>query len=87
MKTLEASNGVIYIIDKVLIPEPESNIVQVLTKKGSFSTLITALNVAGLTSTVESGNSLIFFLFRASSNEILVDFFIISWSIYSIRSY
>uniref|UniRef100_A0A0P5HBI0 Fasciclin domain-containing protein n=2 Tax=Daphnia magna TaxID=35525 RepID=A0A0P5HBI0_9CRUS len=54
LKTLEASNGIIYVIDKVLVPEPESNIVKVLEKKGIFSTLLTAFKITDLTSTVES---------------------------------
>lgn len=54
IRTLEASNGVIHVINQVLVPEPESDIVSVLERKGSFSTLLTALNVAGLTSTVKN---------------------------------
>ncbi|XP_046658066.1 transforming growth factor-beta-induced protein ig-h3-like [Daphnia pulicaria] len=54
IKTFEASNGIIHVIDKVLVPEPESNIIQVLEKKDKFSTLLTALNIAGLTPTAKS---------------------------------
>ncbi|EFX90384.1 hypothetical protein DAPPUDRAFT_309644 [Daphnia pulex] len=54
IKTFEASNGIIHVIDKVLVPEPESNIIQVLEKKDKFSTLLTALNIAGLTPTAKN---------------------------------
>lgn len=56
LKTLEASNGVIYVIDRVLIPEGDPTIVKVLERKGQFSTLLTALKAAGLTSTLDSGS-------------------------------
>lgn len=55
IRTLEATNGVIHVINKVLIPEPESNIIEVLEKKGNFTTLLTALAVAGLTTTIQNG--------------------------------
>ncbi len=56
VKTLETTNGIVYVIDKVIIPpEAESDIAQVLEKKKEFSTLLTALKVAGLTDTVKSG--------------------------------
>jgi len=47
-----ASNGVIHVIDTVLIPpaDPEPNIVEVATAAGSFNTLITALELTGLDS-------------------------------------
>ncbi|EFX90385.1 hypothetical protein DAPPUDRAFT_309643 [Daphnia pulex] len=54
IKTLEAGNGIIHVINKVLIPEPESNIMQVLERKGNFSTLLTALAITGLTPTVQN---------------------------------
>lgn len=56
IKTLETTNGIIYVIDKVLIPDTAGrDIAQVLEKKGEFATLLTALKVAGLTSTIQSG--------------------------------
>ncbi len=56
VKTLETTNGIVYVIDKVIIPpEAESDIAQVLEKKKDFSTLLTAIKVAGLTDTVKSG--------------------------------
>ncbi|XP_046658065.1 transforming growth factor-beta-induced protein ig-h3-like [Daphnia pulicaria] len=54
IKTLEAGNGIIHVINKVLIPEPESNIMQVLERKGNFSTLLTALAITGLTPTIQN---------------------------------
>ena len=56
VKSLETTNGIVYVIDKVIIPpEAESDIAQVLEKKKDFSTLLTAIKVAGLTDTVKSG--------------------------------
>lgn len=53
--TLKATNGIIYVIDKVIIPsEAGSDIAKVLEKKGGFSTLLTAIKVAGLTDTIKS---------------------------------
>lgn len=49
---IEASNGVIHIIEGVLTPEPISNIVQTARAAGGFSTLLTALEVAGLDETL-----------------------------------
>lgn len=42
-----ASNGIIHRIEKVLMP-PVGTIVDVLTKDGSFNTLLAAANAAGL---------------------------------------
>lgn len=42
-----ASNGIIHRIEKVLMP-PVGTIVDVLTKDGSFNTLLVAANAAGL---------------------------------------
>lgn len=56
LKSLEASNGIIYSIDKVLVPDDkERDIAEVLEKTGEFSTLLTALKVAGLKDTIKSG--------------------------------
>ncbi|XP_057380925.1 transforming growth factor-beta-induced protein ig-h3-like isoform X2 [Daphnia carinata] len=54
IRTIEATNGIIHVINKVLIPEPQSNIIEVLEKKGKFTTLLTALAVAGLTTTIQN---------------------------------
>jgi len=49
-----AANGVIHVIDKVILPAPQPNIVGVLTADNRFSTLATAATVAGLIPTLES---------------------------------
>jgi len=49
---IEASNGIIHVIDAVLLPpadaEPTGNIVEVAQSAGSFTTLISALEATGL---------------------------------------
>lgn len=57
-KTLEAGNGIIYAIDKVLIPDDERNIIQVLEKKGTFNTLLFALGATELSRNLESSKDL-----------------------------
>jgi uncharacterized surface protein with fasciclin (FAS1) repeats len=59
---ISATNGVVHVIDKVILPEPEPNIVKVLTSDKRFSTLATAATVAGLISTLESGKIILFSL-------------------------
>ncbi|MFK7958923.1 MAG: fasciclin domain-containing protein [Phycisphaerales bacterium] len=44
---IEASNGVIHVIDEVILP-PSDSIAAVATKAGSFGTLLAAVNAAGL---------------------------------------
>jgi uncharacterized surface protein with fasciclin (FAS1) repeats len=46
---VEASNGIIHVIDKVLLPEPIADIVQIARGAEIFSTLLTAVEAAGLT--------------------------------------
>ena len=60
LKVLEASNGIIYVIDKVLVPDNDKSIVKVLESKGKFTTLISALVVAGLKNHLDTGTSNIF---------------------------
>lgn len=60
LKTLDASNGIIYVIDKILIPGNEKSIIKVLEAKGKFKTLLTALAVAGLTRHVDTGRLLFY---------------------------
>ena len=54
LRSFDATNGVIHIIDKVLVPSADRNIVQALDKKGDFSTLLTAVKITGLVSILES---------------------------------
>ncbi len=49
-----ASNGVIHVIDAVLVPETR-NIAEVAREAGSFGTLLTALEAADLTETIAGG--------------------------------
>ncbi len=52
---VNASNGVIHVIDSVLVPDMRPNIVQVASKAGSFSTLLAAAKAAGLVDTLSNG--------------------------------
>jgi len=46
---VEASNGIIHVIDDVILPEPIADIVQVAQGADIFNTLLTAVEAAGLT--------------------------------------
>ena len=46
---VDASNGIIHIIDQVLLPEPVADIVQTAAGAGIFNTLLAAVDAAGLT--------------------------------------
>lgn len=48
---IEASNGVIHVIDRVLVPK---TLVEVATEAGQFETLLTAVKAAGLEETVSN---------------------------------
>ncbi len=50
---IEAGNGIIHVIDDVLTPQSILDLVQTARKAGSFSTLLAALDAAGLTATLE----------------------------------
>lgn len=57
-----ASNGIIHVIDAVLLPpaamgEPTMNIVETAVAAGSFGTLVTALQAAGLDSVLADPNT------------------------------
>lgn len=52
MADVPASNGVIHVIDRVILPTDET-IVSVASKAGSFGTLLTAARAAGLASALE----------------------------------
>lgn len=49
---IRGSNGVIHVIDSVLIP-PSNDIVEIAAAAGSFSTLVTALRAADLVETLQ----------------------------------
>ncbi len=53
---IEASNGIIHVIDMVLMPpadaEPTGNIVEVAVANGGFTTLVAAVTAAGLDTTL-----------------------------------
>ena len=49
---IEASNGVIHVIDRVILPK---DIVGVAANNGQFSTLVAAIKAAGLAETLSSG--------------------------------
>jgi transforming growth factor-beta-induced protein len=46
---IEASNGIIHVIDRVILPEPIQDIVQLARSTGIFNTLLAAVEAAGLT--------------------------------------
>jgi transforming growth factor-beta-induced protein len=49
---IDASNGVIHVIDAVLLP-PQKNILDIATENGSFTTLLAAIQAAGLEDTLK----------------------------------
>lgn len=52
---VEASNGVIHVIDNVLLPEPVLTLIETAERAGSFATLLAAIEAAGLTSVLQDG--------------------------------
>jgi transforming growth factor-beta-induced protein len=50
---IQASNGVIHVIDTVLVPEDTQNIVDIAQETEELSTLVAALTVGGLIETLE----------------------------------
>jgi transforming growth factor-beta-induced protein len=50
---IEAANGIIHVIDKVILPEPIQDIVQLARSTGIFNTLLAAVDAAGLTSVLK----------------------------------
>ena len=57
---IKCSNGVIHVIDEVIMPETRS-IAEVAKDAGSFNTLLAAVEAAGLTSTLSEGEDLTVF--------------------------
>ncbi len=52
VRDIEASNGVIHVIDAVIFPREEPNLVQVARDSGIFDTFVSALEKAGLVDTL-----------------------------------
>lgn len=52
---VKAPNGIIHVIDAVLLPPPKPNLLELLKADGRFNTLVTALEVAELDSVVATG--------------------------------
>ncbi len=50
---IAAANGIIHVIDRVLLPEPIADIVQIARGAGIFNTLLAAVEAAGLTSVLK----------------------------------
>ncbi|MBT8398265.1 MAG: fasciclin domain-containing protein [Gemmatimonadetes bacterium] len=50
---VQASNGIIHVIDQVLLPEPIADIIQTAKGAGIFGTLLAAVDAAGLTETLK----------------------------------
>lgn len=50
---VRASNGIIHVIDQVLLPEPIADILQTAKGAGIFNTLLAAVDAAGLTATLQ----------------------------------
>jgi transforming growth factor-beta-induced protein len=58
---VKASNGVIHVIDTVLLPPAKpTNIIDTATAAGNFKTLLAAIDAAGLTETLKRGNYTVF---------------------------
>ncbi|MDB4753863.1 CIA30 family protein [Akkermansiaceae bacterium] len=54
---IQCSNGVIHVIDSVLLPpKPETDLVAVAKRSGKFSTLLAAVEAAGLSDTLSSAS-------------------------------
>ncbi len=54
---LQASNGVIHVIDKLLVPPGVLNIVQMAQLNSTFSSLVNAVVATGLTGTLNNANA------------------------------
>jgi len=52
---IAASNGVIHVLETVMLPEGILTIVELARENGSFETLLAALDAAGLTETIATG--------------------------------
>ena len=54
LNDVEASNGIIHVIDSVLMPPAPKNIVETAAAAGNFKTLLGAVEAAGLVETLEA---------------------------------
>ncbi len=75
---IEATNGIVHVIDKVILPEPIADIVQVARGAEIFSTLLAALEAADLTSALKGEGPFTVFAptddaFAAIDSEVLND--------------
>ena len=75
---IEASNGIIHVIDKVIFPEPIQDIVAVAQSAGIFNTLLAAVEAAGLVGALQGDGPLTVFAptddaFAAIDSELLGD--------------
>jgi len=61
MADVKASNGVVHVIDKVLLPPKAKDIVDIAASTGKFNTLLAAAKAAGLVSTLKSDGPLTIF--------------------------
>jgi uncharacterized surface protein with fasciclin (FAS1) repeats len=75
---IEASNGIIHVIDGVLLPEPIEDIVQLAKSSAIFNTLLSAVEAAGLVDALKSEGPFTVFAptddaFAAIDDEVLGD--------------
>jgi len=75
---VEADNGIIHVIDRVILPEPIQDIVQVARGAEVFNTLLTAIEAAGLTGALKGNGPFTVFAptddaFAAIDTEVLGD--------------
>jgi len=61
MADVKASNGVVHVINKVLLPPKQKDIVDTAASTGKFNTLLAAAKAAGLVSTLKSDGPLTVF--------------------------
>ena len=61
MADVKASNGVVHVIDKVLLPPEKKDIVDTAASTGKFKTLLAAAKAAGLVGTLKSDGPLTVF--------------------------
>ena len=75
---IEASNGIIHVIDEVILPEPIADVIQTARSAEIFNTLLTAIEAAGLTQALKGDGPFTVFAptddaFAAIDSEVLGD--------------